>query len=248
MGEMPSTQGGRVAWLLWGLPVAVGLAAGAVFLAIPEIDLAVARLFYAPETGFVGQRLAWVEALRQAFIVLYFGAIALCLAGLTLIWRGRPRWLGLDRARWLFLAACLAVGPGLVANLVFKDQWGRARPKHVVELGGSKRFTPPLAMADQCRRNCSFFSGEASSTYVTLYAAAALFPQWSVALVVAGTVGGLATGLIRMAQGAHFLSDIVLAGVFMALTVLALREAMLRGELRGGPRSPFAPPRPERGD
>jgi lipid A 4'-phosphatase len=210
------------------MPVATGVAAGAVFLAAPEIDLAAARLFYAPGSGFVGQRLLWVEVLRQAFVAFYFGTIALCLAGLVLTWRGRQAWLGQDKARWLFLAACLAAGPGLVANLVLKDQWGRARPRHVVELGGSKLFTPPLVMSDQCPRNCSFVSGEASSTYVVLYAAAALVPQWSVALIAAGTVGGLATGLVRMSQGGHFLSDVIFAGVFMALTVLALRALILR--------------------
>jgi lipid A 4'-phosphatase len=218
---------GRTAWLLWGLPIAAGLAAGLVLFARPEIDLAVARLFYTPDAGFVGERLLWVRVLRDAFVVLYFGTIGLCLAGLILIWRGRPRWLCLGKAEWLFLAACLAAGPGLVANLVLKDHWGRARPRQVVELGGAKRFTPPLLIADQCRRNCSFVSGEASSTYVTFYAAAALLPQWSAALVVAGTVGGLATGLIRMSQGGHFLSDVVFAGVFMALTVLLLRTLML---------------------
>ena len=219
-GGMPGWRGGGLTWLLWGLPVAIGVVAGGVFLAMPEIDLAVARLFHAPETGFVGQRLAWVGALRQAFVVLYFGTIALCLVGLALIWRGRPQWLRLGKTHWLFLAACLAAGPGLVANLVFKDQWGRARPKQVVELGGTKAFTPPLVLANQCRRNCSFVSGEASSTYVTFYAAAPCSRSGPWRWSIAGTVGGLATGLIRMAQGAHFLSDVVFAGVFMALTVL----------------------------
>jgi lipid A 4'-phosphatase len=218
----------RTAWA-WGLPVATGVAAAAIFLSMPEIDLVVARLFYASDTGFVGHRLVWVHALRWAFIVLYYAILALCLAGLALIWRGRPRWLGLGKMHWLFLAACLAAGPGLVANLILKDQWGRARPRHVVELGGAKVFTPPLVFSDQCPRNCSFVSGEASSTYVTFYAAAVLIPQWSATLVVVGTVGGFATGLVRMSQGGHFLSDVVFAGVFMALTVLLLRRLMLRG-------------------
>jgi lipid A 4'-phosphatase len=216
----------RAAWLA---PLAVGLAAAVLFLARPEIDLEAARLFHTPETGgFVGQRLGWVRALRQAFVVLYFGTIALTLAGLVLTWRRRPRWLHLGSMQWAFLAVCLAAGPGLVANVVIKDNWGRARPKHVVELGGAKAFTPPLLPAGQCRRNCSFISGEAASTYVTFYAAAALLPQWSVPLVVAGTAGGIATGLVRMSQGAHFLSDVVFAGVFMALTVLLARALMLR--------------------
>jgi lipid A 4'-phosphatase len=227
---MPGSTDRRAARLLCGLPIAGGLAAGAALLAMPEIDLAVAKLFYAPGTGFIGDRLLWVRAAREVFVVLYFGTLGFSIAGLALIWRGRPHWLRLGRAHWLFLAACLVVGPGLVANLLLKDQWGRARPRHVVELGGAKAFTPPLVLSNQCRRNCSFVSGEASSTYATFYAAAVLFPQWSVTLVVAGTVGGLATGLIRMAQGGHFLSDIVFAGVFMALTVLLLRALMLRQE------------------
>jgi lipid A 4'-phosphatase len=223
--------GGGNGWrwkVAWGLPLAVGIPAAAVFLAAPEIDLGAARAFHLPESGFVGLRLGWVEAVRQAFAALYFGTIALCLVGLGLTWRARIKWLRLGRSEWLFLAACLAAGPGLVANLAFKDQWGRARPKQIVEFGGTKAFTPPLLMANQCRRNCSFVSGEASSTYVVFYAAAVVVPQWSVALAAAGTVGGLATGLVRMSQGAHFLSDVVFAGVFMALTVLALRSLMLR--------------------
>jgi lipid A 4'-phosphatase len=218
--------------MLWGVPLAGGAVAGAIFLAVPEIDLGVARVFHAPETGFMGRRLAWVEWVRQGFVALYFGTVALTLAGLALTWRGRSAWLRLGGRQWLFLAACLAAGPGLVANLVFKSQWGRARPSQIVEFGGTRAFTPPLAIARQCPRNCSFVSGEAASTYTVLYAAAALVPQWSVALVVAGTLGGLLTGLVRMAQGAHFLSDVIFAGVFMALTVLALRRLILQ---RGGP-------------
>ncbi|MBO0764085.1 MAG: phosphatase PAP2 family protein [Hyphomicrobiaceae bacterium] len=216
-------------WALWGLTLGAGVAAGVVFLALPQIDLALARTFYTADAGFLGQRLVWVRVLRQAFVVIYFGTMALCLVGLVQIWRGRTLWLRLGRAQWLFFAACLAAGPGLVANLVFKDHWGRARPSQIAEFGGSKAFTPPLLIASQCARNCSFISGEAASTYITLYAAAAVVPQWSAALIVAGTAGGVATGLIRMSQGAHFLSDVVFAGVFMALTVLALRPLMLGG-------------------
>src|SRR5262245_2749636 len=217
-------------WLLWGLPVGLGMVAASVFLARPEIDLSVARAFYAPGAGFVGDRLCGVRALREAFKAPYFGTIVLCLVGLVQVLRGRTQWLQLGKAQWLFLAACLVAGPGLVANLVFKDHWGRARPQQIVEFGGSKAFTSPLVITSQCPRNCSFVSGEASSMYVTFYAAAALLPQWSVALAIAGTVGGMATGLVRMSQGAHFLSDVGFGGVFMAVTVLALRALMLRAD------------------
>src|SRR5262245_46652385 len=145
--------------LLWILPLAVGGIAGAAFLSLPQIDLGIARAFYSPETGFVGRELLGVRILRQVFIVLYFGTLALTVVGLALTWRRHPQWLRLRKMHWLFLAACLAAGPGLVANLIFKDQWGRARPRQIVEFGGTKAFSPPLLRTDQCSRNCSFFSG-----------------------------------------------------------------------------------------
>jgi lipid A 4'-phosphatase len=222
---------------------AAGALAGTALLAVPGIDLAVARVFYSRDTGFIGQHLVTVRALRQAYVVLYFGTVALCLAGATLTWRNKAYWLKLDKRHWLFLAACLAGGPGLVANVILKDHWGRARPRHIVEFGGSKTFTPPLLPSNQCPRNCSFISGEAASTYVVFYAAAVLFPQWAATLVVAGTLAGLTTGLVRMSQGAHFLSDIVFAGLFMALIVLLLRWLMLR-DVHGAGSADQAPSEP----
>jgi lipid A 4'-phosphatase len=96
----------------------------------------------------------------------------------------------------------------------------------VAEFGGEKLFTPALVPSRECQRACSFVSGEAASTFVAFYAAALVIPRWSLLLVAAGTVGGLATGLIRVSQGAHFLSDVIFAGVFMAATVLIVHRLM----------------------
>ena len=52
---------------------------------------------------------------------------------------------------------------------------------------------------------------------------------------VPGTISGLVAGFVRIALGAHFLSDVVFAGLFMALTVLALRR------LIGAPRRSHNP-------
>jgi lipid A 4'-phosphatase len=206
--------------------VTVGLLAGALFLVFPEIDLLFSRIFYQPSAGFIGHAQPHVPALRWLFIVFYFSCIALVIAGLVRTHARRDVWLRLTSRQWLFLAVCLGVGPGLVANILLKDQWGRARPKHVVEFGGEKAFTSPLVPAWQCQRACSFVSGEASAVFVPFYAAALIVPRWSVLLVAAGTVGGLVAGLIRVSQGAHFLSDVIFAGVFMALTVLFVHRIM----------------------
>ena len=204
-----------------------GLAIGAVFLLFPHIDLEFARIFYRPGVGFVGHIDPAISALRSLFITFYFACIALALVGLARTRFDRRVWLSLTAAQWLFLVACLGIGPGLVANVLLKDQVGRARPKHVTEFGGAKAFTPPLIPARECQRACSFVSGEAASVVVPFYAVTLLVPQWSVLLAASGTVLGLIAGLVRMSQGAHFLSDVIFALVFMALTVMAVHRVML---------------------
>jgi len=203
-----------------------GAAAGVAFTLAPGLDLAVARQFQLGDGGFAGAHSGPVEFLRAVFKTIFIVACSVAVAGLLVV---VVRRLGNWRMRavsWLYVVLCLGVGPGLVTNTLLKDQWGRARPAQIVEFGGSRTFTPPLLPADQCVRNCSFVSGEASSMFAVFYAAALIAPHWSVATIVAGTIVGLAAGLVRVAQGGHFLSDVVFAGVFMALTAAGLHRLL----------------------
>jgi len=210
--------------LAWRGYLPLTVAAGALLVAFPEIDLWIGRATYTPGMGFIGWQLGWLGPIRTGFIVFYVS----CLVGSILCWlatrKGQRRFFSVKQ--WFFIFVCLVVGPGLLANVGFKDQWGRARPKHIIAFGGNKQFTPALLPTNQCKRNCSFVSGEASSVFAPFFAAAAMAPQWGAALIVAGTVAGLGAGLVRILQGAHFLSDVVYAGLFMGLMVLALQRLM----------------------
>ena len=95
------------------------------------------------------------------------------------------------------------------------------------------RATATLALipTNQCAKNCSFVSGEAASIFMALYAIGLLIPQWSAVALAAGTLCGLAAGMVRISRGAHFLSDVVFAAVFMALTAVLVHRAMF-GRLR----------------
>jgi lipid A 4'-phosphatase len=210
-----------------------GALAAIAFLVFPEIDLAVARLFYRGGGEFVGQSLAF-KVVRTAFAVLFYTSIVAVLMGILMTRRGSRTWLKLAFSQWLYMAICLGVGPGLVANVILKDHFGRARPKHVAEFGGTKAFSPPLIPSEECSSNCSFIGGEAAATFAPFYAASLVLPPSAPWLLAVGTICGLACGLVRVAQGAHFLSDIIFSGVFMAVTVACVYSAMFA---RAGPRT-----------
>lgn len=203
-------------------PLAATLVACAfLFTATPEIDLAAAHFFFSAETGFIGLSQP-VNDLRLAFKLAYVAICTLALAGLLSALANSGMIAGLTARKWLFLCLCLSVGPGLVCNVVFKNEWGRARPHQIVEFGGSKKFTPALEPASECRKNCSFTCGEASSIFMIFFAFAFLFRRRFHLLMFAGIAAGSLAGLIRMAQGGHFLSDVVFAGITMALVATAL--------------------------
>jgi lipid A 4'-phosphatase len=223
--SLGGNRGQRLAGNLWVTALAVGVLAACAFCAFPQIDLMVSGAFHVKGGAFSGQSLGWVLMLRTFFRVHFYLWIAASLAGLF-ITRDRTRtWLRLAFIQWLFLAICIALGPGIVTNAVLKDHWGRARPREVVEFGGSKAFTRPLLPTNQCTNNCSFIAGEAASNFMPFYAASLLVPEWATVLLTAGTLCGLAAGLVRVSQGAHFLSDVIFAGVIMALTAAGVYRA-----------------------
>jgi len=190
-------------WLISALLLA------ALFLAFPTLDLAAAGLFHHPGPGFAARQdpvLAWIH--DQVGALAWLSCLIL-LAGLAMATWGppAPAWRSRRRAM-AYLALVLVLGPGLIVNVIFKDQWGRARPAQVAEFGGERRFTPAWVMSDQCHHNCAFVCGDAAVGF-SLLAGGFLSGRrrWFALGVAAG--GGL--GLMRMAQGGHFLSDVMFA-------------------------------------
>src|SRR5439155_25070753 len=120
----------------------------------------------------------------------------------------------LDRKALVFLVVSMAVAPGLLANTTLKDHWGRARPVQIEAFGGSHRFTPAPLPAAECDGNCSFVSGHAALGFALVAFALLLPPGRTRRTWIAVAIGfGALVGLGRIAQGAHFLSDVVFAGL-----------------------------------
>ncbi len=223
-GDAPAQ--GRTAGYALPVFVIVAVGFGILLRLAPEIDLWVQGFFYRPGEGFFLRDTAFAlffyKGIKWLAPVLAVGLIAVIGLGLA-----RPmRRLARLRRPSVVLLACLAIGSGLVVNVIFKDNWGRARPSQVVEFGGAKTFTPALVIADQCKRNCSFVAGHPSVLFS--FFGLALFARRRRALAI-GTVavlGGLA-GLGRMMQGAHFFSDVVFSGIFMFVTAWLLYRLVM---------------------
>jgi lipid A 4'-phosphatase len=243
----------NVSLLVWGA-VVVGVFAGLFFFAFPEIDLRTSGFFYMGHGVFSGKGggifngppTTVADFIRLSLYISFVGVCIVAAAGIAISLIQKRNFLGLGPLKWLFLGACLILGPGIVGNVILKDHWGRARPVHIVEFGGTKSYSLPLVPSDQCNRNCSFVAGEASMMYAAFFAAAFLFPLVGRRLILAGVLMGLFSGVIRISQGAHFLSDVIFAGVTMALTVAAVYVVfrtisnMCRANADAPTRSPLA--------
>jgi lipid A 4'-phosphatase len=215
----------------------------AFFLIFPQLDLWCAGLFYRTGDGFYLSH-AWPVRAIYAGVPYLTDAIVVVVPAIYCIslWRDRPIWR-IDGRAAAFLLLALALGPGLIVNTVLKDHWGRARPSQVVEFGGSAEFTPAPLPADQCARNCSFPAGHpAIGFYLGAFAMLARERARRRALAATAIVAGAAMGFARMAQGGHFLSDVVFSGLIVTGTNWLLYQAiMVKDWLR--PLARLGPPR-----
>ncbi len=202
------------------IALAVAAVAGLVFGLYPELDLKLAALFFDPESRrFTSYFYQWLGPLREAAMWLVGAIVAPAVVALAVKVALPRRPLLMSGRAIVFLLATLALGPGLVVNMGLKENWGRSRPIDVPQLAGEERFTAWWDPRGACPKNCSFVSGDASGAFWTLAPAALAPPAWRAAAYAGAVAFGASVGLLRMAFGGHFFSDVVFAGVFVFLVV-----------------------------
>ena len=202
------------------------LVAGLVFGLAPELDLMVAQLFWREGAGFIGQTPTG-DMLRSIFYAAPFWILGLAACGALLKQMGLKRfWLPSGRAV-LFLTLSLALGPGLLVNVILKGHSHRPRPIQTQEMGGKWEFRPWYKFDGACIKNCSFVSGEAASSFWTIAPALLTPPPVQPLAIAAALTFGTATGLLRMAFGGHYLSDVIFAGLFTLLVIFALYRFLI---------------------
>lgn len=218
----------RVAGLVAARPALVVASAtvlvSIVALVFPRFDVVVAGLFHHGAAGFPAERDTMLVALRAAGMgvtrIVVVGLVLALLAKLFLPMLARA----LSARKLLYLATSLTLGPGLVVNAFLKEWWGRPRPRQIVEFGGTMEFFPAWVPGGACVSNCSFPSGEASSS-MWLVAIALLVPgRWRRPAIVVAASWGLIVSANRLAFGGHFLSDVLIAWGLVLTIVFACHD------------------------
>ena len=214
-----------------GLVVAlvVAVLVGVTFGLYPELDLKISALFFDP-VRWNPAKFGWPRWNFVRYVAVGLTVLLAAPAGLALIMKlFRPRaHLLIPGRAVLFLLATLALGPGLLTNLILKDHWGRSRPVDVVQFGGKEAFGPWWDWRNRCYGNCSFVSGESSGAFWTLAPAALAPPSWRPLATGAAILFGIGISALRMAVGAHFFTDAVFAGVFTFLLVWLVHGLLYR--------------------
>lgn len=222
----PSTL--RKAFLI---PLMLGLVASAV-IRVSGLDPNFSGRFYDPTSG------QWFgnDSDLSQFVYDYGTLPGIFLGVGGLVWAvggllQKPR---RPDPRALYLGLCLVVGPGLVVNTLFKDNFGRPRPRDTVLFGGEHGFHPVgVPGHDQSRK--SFPSGHASMGFLLGVPALLVAPRRRLRFALwigLGIAAGAFIGWVRIAQGGHWFSDVLWSGLFVYFTALGL--GLATGVLRRG--------------
>ncbi len=189
---------------------------GTLFLFYPGLDIYFSNLFF-NGNQFISEKYTIIKVLRVYLknLMIIISVMSLLMLLINFI-NKKQNMRRLINQRTKFSLIGLVVGPilgcGIIANLYFKDTWGRARPVHVEEFGGNKIFTPAFLKSDQCEKNCSWISGETSAAFSftvgTILLKNPLFFLLNLIL-------GFLVFFCRLSMGGHFLSDNIFAMTFM---------------------------------
>ncbi len=179
---------------------------------LTDLDLRAAAVFFErghPDGSWFLEHAGWVQLFYYAPPVLVGALVVAAITGFVVGTRRveARRWRGTGA----FLLITLILGPGVLVNAVFKNHWGRPRPKHIVQFDGTQAYRPPLLKGEAGTAK-SFPAGHPSPAFA--YAAVFLLlrpkrPRLAWTVFGASTLLGAGMGAARMAAGGHFLSDVL---------------------------------------
>jgi len=218
---------GRLFWLTWDflVPLAIALALS-IWMAAAGKDLEWQRAAAGPDGSWPKGDTPFWQFLYQygplPATLVCIGAIIGLAAGVA-----SPKLRPWRRVFW-YLVLLVVIAPGIIANAIFKEHWGRPRPREVDEFGGRFAFEPFFSL-DPAGTGKSFPCGHATMGFFFVAGYFLLrrthFRTSLFVLAAALILGGLMS-YMRMIQGGHFATDGVWAAAFVFLTAAGLFHAL----------------------
>lgn len=214
------------------LSLALFLLLATAVIAHFRLDLKAERFFHDASADPV-----WFQKNAPLWQLLYrYGTIPpfiVVLAGIYVLvfHKSKPGLRKYNYASKLFLLA-LILGPGVIINGILKDHWGRPRPRQIEEFGGRWEFRE-VWQPGVPGKGKSFPCGHASVGFLFFALFLGLKKHHRkiacFSLFFSIAYGSL-IGVARMAQGGHFLSDILWAWGITYFVILILHYHVLNGD------------------
>ena len=189
----------------------------------PYLDLTISHYFYLPSKNFSSNpfyTFLYNYGVIPAQLLFCFSVFVLFLAWFKKKWK---KW----QIPALVLVISLLIGAGLIVHEVFKEHWGRPRPKQVVDFGGQQPFRPYYKpnFFHQPEPSKSFSCGHCTMGFyffsLALVARRLHYQKVFWASLLLAFALGVSLSLARIAQGGHFFSDTLVSALVMWLTAYA---------------------------
>lgn len=191
------------------------------FKLFPNIDIYVSQLFY--NGKFIGAHHKGVRFLHDTSwmvtILLYFVPI--------FFWPILKKAKETKRAFAYLLS--YALGPGILVNLILKAHWGRPRPNQVEIFGGCTPFVSvPFFPTGLGGHYPSYVSGHGALAFFVTMVGIFIDPQRRDFWFWLGFIYWVIIVLVRLSEGGHFLSDLILAACYVWLFSLIIYYQFFR--------------------
>ena len=188
-----------------------------LFVMFPLLDIHISKYFFV-DGRFISEKYNFIKILRSNLktIMIIIPILSLILLLVFVLVKNNYNSKNHYSLRFKLGLLGFVIGPilgcGLIANLYFKDTWGRARPSYIVEFGGEKKYSQPFVKSDQCYKNCSWISGETSGAFSLMFGSLLLRNH---IFLFCNYILGLLVFFCRLSMGGHFFSDNIYAVFFM---------------------------------
>jgi membrane-associated PAP2 superfamily phosphatase len=207
-----------------------------IVLDLCHADLRISDCFFDPLDGLG----PWIGTHSEPWrsLYLYGEAPALALvagAACLLACSFFKDWARPYRRPCAVMVLTVILGPGLVVNGLLKPGWGRPRPADIARFGGESEYRE-VWRPQGPGAGKSFPCGHCAMAFAMCSAVSLrnLHPWIGVATALAGGCFGAFMSLARIAQGGHFVTDVLWSAV-LVLALIVVLDCLL---VAGSPRAP----------